>query len=47
MKIQGLVSLLTGGASGFGLSTARHLFSKGGKVVVLDINDKAGTELVR
>ena len=38
MKIQGLVSLITGGGSGLGLSTAKYLVSKGGKVVLLDTN---------
>ena len=46
MKIRGLVSLITGGCSGLGLGTARHLVSQGGKVVLVDINEKAGTEYV-
>lgn len=44
MKIRGLVSLITGGCSGMGLSTAQHLVSQGGKVIVLDINEKAGAK---
>ena len=47
MKIRGLVNLITGGASGLGLGTARHLISQGGKVVILDINEKAGKECVK
>ena len=44
MKIRGLVNLITGGCSGLGLGTARHLVAQGGKVVLLDINEKAGAE---
>ena len=44
MKIQGLVSLITGGCSGLGLSTAKHLILQGGKVILLDKNDQAGSK---
>ena len=47
MKIRGLVNLITGGASGLGLGTARHLVSQGSKVVLLDNNEKAGAESVK
>lgn len=47
MKLRGLVNLITGGCSGLGLSTAKHLISQGGKVVLLDINEKAGDECVK
>ena len=47
MKIRGLVNLITGGCSGFGLATARRLVNHGSKVVILDINEKAGAESVK
>ncbi len=42
MKIDQVKALITGGASGLGLSVARHILAGGGKVCLLDINDKAG-----
>ena len=47
MRIRGLVNLITGGASGLGLGTARHLVSQGSKVILLDNNEKAGAESVK
>ncbi len=41
MKIEGSVFLITGGGSGLGAATAKLLASKGAKVVVTDVNDKA------
>ncbi len=46
MKIKGLVVLITGGCSGLGLATARYLIKHGAKVVLLDINEKAGAACV-
>jgi len=37
MKIEGSVAMVTGGASGLGLSTAQNLIKKGSKVLVLDL----------
>lgn len=37
MNITGKVALVTGGASGLGLATARHLLDQGAKVVLLDL----------
>jgi NAD(P)-dependent dehydrogenase (short-subunit alcohol dehydrogenase family) len=42
MKFDQVKALVTGGASGLGLSVARHIVAAGGKVCLLDINDKAG-----
>ncbi|RRV27686.1 3-hydroxyacyl-CoA dehydrogenase [Pseudomonas sp. o96-267] len=42
MRIDESVFLISGGASGLGLATARELVGQGGKVVLLDINAEAG-----
>lgn len=40
------IALITGGASGMGLAVAKVLAGKGWKCVLLDMNEKAGTEAV-
>jgi NAD(P)-dependent dehydrogenase (short-subunit alcohol dehydrogenase family) len=45
MNIQGSVFVISGGASGLGAATARRLVAAGGKVVLADLNDKAGAAL--
>jgi len=45
MDIQGNVFIVTGGASGLGAGTARMLAAAGGKVVIADLNEAAGTAL--
>jgi NAD(P)-dependent dehydrogenase (short-subunit alcohol dehydrogenase family) len=47
MNIDGKVFLVTGGGSGLGAATARLLASDGGLVVVVDVNDQAGSEVAR
>jgi len=43
MHIQDKVIVITGGASGLGLATARYLVEeKGAKVAIFDVNDEAG-----
>ncbi|MBV8501901.1 MAG: SDR family NAD(P)-dependent oxidoreductase [Paucibacter sp.] len=43
MRIQDKTVVITGGASGLGLATARYLIEeKGAKVAVFDLNDEAG-----
>jgi len=42
MKFNEVKAIVTGGASGLGLAVARHIVSQGGKVSLLDVNDKAG-----
>src|SRR3974390_2156223 len=37
MKIEGNIALVTGGASGLGLGTARKLHAAGASVVILDL----------
>ncbi|MCA3208853.1 3-hydroxyacyl-CoA dehydrogenase [Cupriavidus sp.] len=47
MDIQGNVFIVTGGASGLGAGTARMLAQAGGKVVIADLNEAAGTALAQ
>ena len=42
MKIQGKVFVVTGGASGLGAATARHLIEQGAKVILVDMNQALG-----
>ncbi|HEX9033267.1 MAG TPA: SDR family NAD(P)-dependent oxidoreductase, partial [Streptosporangiaceae bacterium] len=44
MRIEGLSALVTGGASGLGLGTARLLTERGAKVVLVDLPGSAGKE---
>jgi NAD(P)-dependent dehydrogenase (short-subunit alcohol dehydrogenase family) len=45
MDVKGQAAIVTGGGSGLGEATARALAAAGAKVAVLDINDKAATEV--
>lgn len=45
MQIEGQVALVTGGASGLGEATARHLASLGADVVVLDYDGARATQV--
>ncbi|MFT4053781.1 MAG: SDR family NAD(P)-dependent oxidoreductase [Novosphingobium sp.] len=45
MKIEGLPSIVTGGASGLGAATARALASQGARVTVFDLNEEEGAAL--
>ncbi len=42
MKIQEARAVITGGASGLGAAVASHVVSKGGKVVMLDVQEGPG-----
>jgi len=42
MQFKQVKALVTGGVSGLGLAVARRIVAGGGKVCLLDINDKAG-----
>jgi len=44
-RLQGLVSVITGGASGIGAATVRRFAAEGAKVVIADIQDGPGEEL--
>ena len=45
-SLDGHTAIVTGGASGIGLATARMLGTAGANVVVADLDDVAGTEAV-
>jgi NAD(P)-dependent dehydrogenase (short-subunit alcohol dehydrogenase family) len=42
MKLDHVKAVISGGASGLGLATARHLAAAGGSVTLLDVQDEAG-----
>lgn len=46
MQIQDSVAIITGGASGLGEATLREFVSKGGKAVILDLNEERGNAIV-
>lgn len=47
MDLQGQSALVTGGASGLGAETVRHLAAAGAQVAILDLNEDAAHELAR
>lgn len=47
MDIKGKITIVTGGASGLGAETARHLAKLGAKVAILDLNLEAAKTLAR
>ncbi|MFJ1969462.1 SDR family NAD(P)-dependent oxidoreductase [Streptomyces sp. NPDC087903] len=46
MHIDGSSALVTGGASGLGLATARRIIDRGGRVVLVDISEEQGVKAV-
>jgi 3-hydroxyacyl-CoA dehydrogenase / 3-hydroxy-2-methylbutyryl-CoA dehydrogenase len=46
MEIKDKIAVITGGASGLGLATARHLVLNGAKVAIWDLNGEAGEKTV-
>jgi len=47
VRIAGISALVTGGASGLGLGTARHLTERGARVVLLDLPGSAGEQAAK
>src|ERR1700712_736090 len=45
-RIQDRVAVITGGCSGIGLATVRRFVDEGAKVVIGDLSDDRGAELV-
>jgi meso-butanediol dehydrogenase / (S,S)-butanediol dehydrogenase / diacetyl reductase len=45
-RLDGKVAIITGGASGIGRGTCQVLAQSGAKVLVVDVNDKGGSETV-
>jgi NAD(P)-dependent dehydrogenase (short-subunit alcohol dehydrogenase family) len=43
-RLEGRVAVITGGASGIGLASARRLADEGAHVVIADLNDAAGSD---
>ena len=47
MKLEGAAAIVTGGASGLGAATARHLAGNGAQVVILDRDETKGEALAQ
>jgi NAD(P)-dependent dehydrogenase (short-subunit alcohol dehydrogenase family) len=47
MRIDGVAALVTGGASGLGLATAERLAAAGAQVVIIDVPQSAGEQVVK
>ena len=45
MKIDGTSFFVTGGGSGLGAACVRHFASRGGKVLIADVQEEAGKAL--
>ncbi|WP_116040353.1 SDR family NAD(P)-dependent oxidoreductase [Amycolatopsis palatopharyngis] len=47
MRLEGLSTAVTGGASGLGLATAQRLVKAGGKVTIIDLPTSPGAEIAK
>lgn len=47
MKLEGMSAVVTGGASGLGLASARMLVARGVRVVIVDLSEEHGVEAAR
>jgi len=46
MRIQDKIIVITGGASGLGLATARYMLDKGARVAIFDLNAETGEKVM-
>ena len=46
-RVEGMVSIVTGGASGIGAATARRLAAEGARVVIADIDEEGAERVAR
>jgi 3-oxoacyl-[acyl-carrier protein] reductase len=47
MRLKDKIALITGGAAGIGYATTRRFVEEGARVVICDVNQKAGEDAVR
>jgi NAD(P)-dependent dehydrogenase (short-subunit alcohol dehydrogenase family) len=47
LQVNGAVALITGGASGLGLATAKRLADAGARVLLVDLDEESGEEAAR